>query len=160
MRLTRASDYALRLMSNLAKEEAEHPLSTRHMAEKIQIPKSFLGNIVQKLSASNLVRTVKGARGGLILGRNPEEISVLDILEAIDGAIQLTHCQQETGCKHSGYCNVKPLMDRISGQLEETLGKTTLRDLIENGSGKEWGGDPDETDVALPGIPGLESLLP
>ncbi len=139
MRLTKASDYALRLMTSLAMVERDAIVSIREMAMRTDVPRSFLANIAQKLSAAGLIDSSKGARGGLKLKRKPDEITALDIIEAIEGPLEFSTCQSMDGCRHEDYCSVRPLMETLREQVAETLGSTTLSMLVEQGSGQFWG---------------------
>lgn len=140
MRLTKAADYGIRLMAALAGSPCEEWTSIRELAERLDIPRSFLGNIVQKLSASDLVETVKGAHGGLRLKRPAEQINVLQVLEALEGPIAVSTCQREPGCKHDHFCNVHPFMEQVRERLVEAFKDMTLAHLatpLRNGD--SWG---------------------
>lgn len=139
MKITKASDYALRLMLALAQANNDRAISVRTLSEEIDIPRSFLGNIVQKLSAAKLLITTKGAKGGLKLTRKPDNITALEVVQAVEGELALSGCQTENGCKHKGYCSVKPLMDQLHNQVSELLGKTTIQSLMDLSKNKKWG---------------------
>lgn len=139
MKITKACDYSLRLMVYLAADGGHRVVSIRELSRRITIPKSFLGNIVQKLSGAGLVETVKGVRGGLRLVHHPDDISALQVMEAVDGPIILSNCQKPGGCHHNHYCDVSPLMDRVRRQLVHTLGETSIADMLEMGPEARWG---------------------
>jgi Rrf2 family protein len=92
MQITRQADYALRAVIFLARMEGDEKASTSAIAEKQKIPPSFLAKIVSQLSLAGLIQTSRGARGGVSLAKRPEEISVLDVIEAIDGPVMLNDC--------------------------------------------------------------------
>jgi Rrf2 family protein len=101
MQITRQADYALRAILYLARHEMSRhepdwrPATTSKIAEKKLIPTSFLAKIISQLQISGLVKTDRGARGGVALARKPEEISLLEVVEAIDGPITLNECTQD-----------------------------------------------------------------
>ncbi len=92
MQITRQADYALRAVIFLARMDGDEKASTSTIAEKQKIPPSFLAKIVSQLSLAGLIQTSRGARGGVSLAKKPEEISVLDVIEAIDGPVLLNEC--------------------------------------------------------------------
>lgn len=139
LKITKASDYALRLMLSLAISNEENAISVRTISTEINIPRSFLGNIVQKLSAAGLLFTTKGAKGGLKLTRSPEDISALEVVQAVEGNLALSCCQTQESCNHTTYCSVKPLMDQLHKNITDLLANTTIQDLIEMSEGKKWG---------------------
>ena len=92
MQITRQADYALRAMSYLALLDPTQRAATSQIAEEQHIPPSFLAKIISQLSIAGLIHTSRGARGGVSLARDPSAISILDVVEAIDGPISLNIC--------------------------------------------------------------------
>lgn len=92
MQITRQADYAVRAILYLARLGPNQKAATSQIAENQEIPLSFLAKIIAQLSVAGLLQTMRGARGGVMLARAPEEISLLDVVEAIDGPITLNEC--------------------------------------------------------------------
>ncbi|MGV8026099.1 MAG: RrF2 family transcriptional regulator [Anaerolineaceae bacterium] len=97
MQITRQADYAVRTIIYLSRLEMDEKAPTSIIAEKQQIPSSFLAKIISQLSVAGLIHTSRGAHGGVSLAKNPNEISVLDVVEAIDGPVMLNECTQNPG---------------------------------------------------------------
>ncbi len=87
MQITRQADYAVRAVLYLAQLGQDRRASTSQIAQEQQIPPSFLAKIVSQLSVAGLLQTSRGARGGVSLARTPDQISLLEVVEAIDGPI-------------------------------------------------------------------------
>jgi len=92
MQITRQADYAVRAIMYLAEMGPNQKAATSQIAEEQDIPLSFLAKIIAQLSVAGLLQTMRGARGGVSLARKPGEISLLEVVEAIDGPIQLNEC--------------------------------------------------------------------
>ena len=92
MQITRQADYAVRAIMYLAQIGSDEKAATSKIAEDQDIPLSFLAKIIAQLSVAGLLQTMRGARGGVTLARSPEEITLLEVVEAIDGPIQLNEC--------------------------------------------------------------------
>lgn len=92
MQITRQADYAVRAVMYLSKLKPEEKVSTNKIAESQSIPVSFLAKIIAQLSVVGLLNTMRGARGGVALARPANEISLLEVVEAIDGPITLNDC--------------------------------------------------------------------
>jgi Rrf2 family protein len=92
MQITRQADYAVRAVMYLAQLGSNEKASTSQIAEEKDIPLSFLAKIIAQLSVAGLLQTMRGARGGVTLARTPHEISLLEVVEAIDGPIMLNEC--------------------------------------------------------------------
>ena len=96
-----------------------------------KIPRSFLAKIFQSLVKAGLVRSMRGAGGGFALARNPAEIPVLEIIEAVEGRIIFQRCKMaRPDCQHVGGCALCGLFERAQDGIKDALTRTTLADLI------------------------------
>ncbi len=92
MQITKQADYALRAVMFLAKLEDGDKASTKDIAESQQIPPSFLAKIISQLSIAGLIQTSRGAHGGVSLAKPGGDVSIMDVVEAIDGPLVLNEC--------------------------------------------------------------------
>ena len=125
MQITRQADYAIRAVLYLARLSPSQRAATSHVAQEQRIPPSFLAKIISQLSIAGLVHTSRGAHGGVSLAREPKEITLLDVVEAIDGPILLNECVGEKGmCAFADECPLKPIwcetQEHLVGRLRET----------------------------------------
>jgi len=133
MQITRQADYALRAMLYLARTDPNQRSSTSQIANVQQIPPSFLAKIISQLSIAGLIHTSRGARGGVTLARPTEEISLLDVVEAIDGPILLNECtHSKDGCPFGEECPIQPIWCNAQEELVNKLKSTKFADLIKN----------------------------
>lgn len=131
MQITRQADYAVRAVLYLAKLGPDQRAATSQIAQVQQIPPSFLAKIVSQLSVAGLLQTSRGARGGVSLARMPEEISLLEVVEAIDGPILLNECAGENGvCVFGNVCPMKPVWCDAQAELVERLRQTTFNNFL------------------------------
>lgn len=131
MQITRQADYALRAMLFLSKMEANQRAATSQIAEEQQIPPSFLAKIISQLSIAGLIHTSRGARGGVTLARPPEEISVLEVIEAIDGPIALNECTHGPGaCPFGDDCPLRPIWCGAQSELIERLKSSNFGQFV------------------------------
>lgn len=127
MQITRQADYAVRAMVYLAQLGPERRASTSQIAQEKQIPPSFLAKIVSQLSVAGLLQTSRGARGGVSLAKAPEQISLLDVVEAIDGPILLNECVADNStCAFGENCPMKPVWCDAQKELVTRLSRTTF----------------------------------
>lgn len=133
MQITRQADYAVRAVLHLARNRDQRT-ATSMIAEKQRIPPSFLAKIVSQLSIAGLLHTSRGARGGVSLARTPNEITLLEVIEAIDGPIQLNQCVGDTGaCSFEDDCPLRPVWCDAQEQLVNKLKGTNFADMITGG---------------------------
>lgn len=127
--ITRESDYAIRCILYLA-GSGEGLTSVKEVAGAMDIPQSFLAKILQKLLKSGLVKSVRGAGGGFRLSRAPEEISLYDVVQAIDGTVSMNKCvDAPDSCELNADCPVHPIWVDVSHDLEEVLKKKDFKTL-------------------------------
>ena len=132
MQITRQADYAVRAMVYLAQLGQERRAATSQIAHEKQIPPSFLAKIVSQLSVAGLLQTSRGARGGVSLAKAPGDISLLDVVEAIDGPILLNECVGENGmCTFGSSCPMKPVWCEAQQALVERLSKTNFAHFLD-----------------------------
>lgn len=131
MQITRQADYALRAMLFLARLSADDRAATSQIAEKQHIPPSFLAKIISQLSIAGLIHTSRGARGGVTLARPAAEISLLEVVEAIDGPIMLNECTDgQSNCPFGDECPIHPIWCESQKQLVDKLRSTNFSSLI------------------------------
>ena len=130
MQITRQADYAVRAVLYLAQLGEEQRAATSQIAHEQQIPPSFLAKIVSQLSVAGLLQTSRGARGGVSLARPPEHISLLEVVEAIDGPILLNECVANGNCNFGDDCPMKPIWCDAQAELVERLRTTTFDQFV------------------------------
>jgi len=134
MRLTAKSEYGLLAMIDLACSFGSGPVSGREIAERREIPSRFLEQLFVALRRGELVSAVRGARGGFVLTREPGEISVLEIVEALEGPLETSVCDSErnAGCTRSGACAAAPVWAKATRALRDVFATTSLAELAGN----------------------------
>ena len=136
MQITRQADYAMRAVLYLSKLGSERRAATSQIAEEQSIPPSFLAKIVSQLSVAGLLQTSRGARGGVSMARSPENISFLEVIEAIDGPILINECVLEgSACSFGDACLLRPVFCEAQSELVSRLRQTTFGHVL-NGNGK------------------------
>lgn len=141
MRLTAKSEYGVLAAIELACHYGARPVSAREVATRRSIPPRFLEQILVALRRAGLVAAIRGARGGFELTRDPFEISVLEIVEALEGPLSASVCDGERGelCGRSGTCAAAPMWARASAALRDVFASTTLGELA--GEQRRYDGD-------------------
>jgi len=130
MRVTRAVEYAIRCVLYLSRQDEGALVSRQEIAEKANIPVHFLAKIAQDLAKAGLIEIRQGARGGFALSRHPSAISLLEVVEAIIGEIQLKDCiARPSVCKASDNCAVHRVWWKAREQLRATLRQVSIEQL-------------------------------
>jgi Rrf2 family protein len=130
MHISRAGEYGVLGLLYLARQPAGRPVMIDAVSRDESIPKSFLAKIFQDLAKAGLLRSQRGAGGGFALTRLPAQITVLEIIEAIDGRIALQRCLGEVpDCERMEGCALCSLFEQAQDRLKEVFSQTTLADL-------------------------------
>ncbi len=133
MEITRETDYAIRCILYLSGKPGDINMIDV-IAGEMQIPKSFLAKILQKLARASLVKSFRGVKGGFQLARLPEEISLLDVLVAIEGEVSMNACAvDQTLCGRSKTCPVHPVWVDIRKDVTKILKKYNFARLGASG---------------------------
>lgn len=132
MQITRQADYAVRAVLHLARMNGSQRAATSQVAQAQHIPPSFLAKIISQLSIAGLLHTSRGARGGVTLARKPEDITLLEVIEAIDGPIMLNECVGENStCTFDEDCPLRPVWCEAQEELVGRLRGTNFQHLLE-----------------------------
>jgi Rrf2 family protein len=138
MKVSTKGRYGTRAVLDVALHADEGLVHLRDIAERQEVSKKYLEHLVARLEADGLLRTVRGAGGGVALGRPPSEITVLDILCALEGSLAPVECvDRPEVCSRSVNCGTRDLWIELSGIVTEFLGSVTLDDLRERQRGME-----------------------
>jgi len=130
MQITKQADYAVRAVLFLAAQQEEKRSPTNRIALEEQIPPSFLAKIISQLSVAGVVNTSRGAHGGVSLARPAAEISLLEVVEAIDGPITLNDCVIDPdSCAFGGECPVHDIWVQAQVELVARLETTRFDSL-------------------------------
>jgi len=130
MQLTRAADYAVRVMIHLASPAAEGRVSLPVLARAAGAPESFLSKVLQALSRARLVSSRRGQTGGFQISPRGRAASMRQVIEAIDGAICLNVCTVPArSCRRSAWCPAHPVWVQAQQAMLDVLGKVTVSEL-------------------------------
>ena len=130
MELTRKGEYAVRGIVYLATRPLDQVCLLSEIASAVDVPQTFLAKIFQQFSKIGLVRSYRGTGGGFVLGRPPESISLLEVVEAVEGPIAPNRCVIGEGqCDRVAGCNVHPVWINVQQQTRAILANVSLLEL-------------------------------
>ena len=132
MQITRAGEYAVLGLMCLARRPSTSVVMIDEVSREEHIPKSFAAKIFQSLAKAGLVKSNRGTGGGFILLKPAKEITVLQVIEAIEGKIAFQRCldEQEPKCEHFGGCALCGLFEEAQDRVKDVFSRTTLADLM------------------------------
>jgi len=132
--IRRNTDYAVRLVVHLAKHYGNGPISTRAAATEEHVPYQLACKLMQKLNNAKLVTSCMGPKGGFVLGAEPSKISLLDVVEVIQGPINMNRCLLgEDICPRQTTCAVRGKLANLQKNINSSLAAITLDELTHKG---------------------------
>ena len=130
MKLSAKGKYGLYAMYYLAQHEGEGPQSLQSVSA-VGVPKQYLEQLLGHLRRAGLVTTVRGAQGGYQIAKPPKEISLLDIVDAMEGPLKLSECMaDETLCDRYRACPVRPVWQQVTDSINHELSQVTLESML------------------------------
>ncbi len=130
MELTRKGDYAIRGIVYLAGQPPDKISLLSDIAAAVDVPQTFLAKIFQQFSKTGIVKSFRGTGGGFLLAGPPESISLLQVVEAVEGPILPNRCTLKQGeCERDSFCTVHPVWMQVQQQVRAILAGITLKDL-------------------------------
>ena len=127
MRISTAAELGIRGMTYLARQYRNGPVPMATICREQELPRQYMLKIFAALSRAGFVRTCRGKGGGFVLARPPAEISILNIMEAVEGPLALNFCQNKPSqCRWDDDCPVRPLWDELQEIAFKKLGAFRL----------------------------------
>ena len=148
MRVSTRGDYASRALLSLALDGVDTPVSVRDIATRTGLPQPYLEQILLALKGAGLVRSKRGVGGGYVLARSPDDITLGDIVSAVDGPITLGDFgEPHTGgaCDHEGQCVLLAVWADVAEHMRRHLDGLHLADLARMANGEQpWPAPPHD----------------
>ena len=142
MRITTWAEYGLICALHLARRASAGPITGRQVASDERLPADYVEQILLRMRRAGIVRSTRGARGGYVLDRSPEEITVRQVIQASELATFELHCVthpvNEERCADSHNCSIRPVWQLLQRRIDDVLDSVKLADLLlEEGAVRE-----------------------
>jgi Rrf2 family protein len=132
MKISTKCRYGIRAVIEIAKNHTETPTKRKDISDSQGIPNSYLENILITLKHNRIVSSIRGVGGGFVLKKPPEEITLLEIFEALQGDLSLLDCiEMPESCDRHQKCIIRPVWVEVQQAQKEVLRKISVKDLID-----------------------------
>ncbi len=135
MKLSTKGRYGLRAVVELAARQDEGPVSLSSIAAEQNVSEAYLEQLMRSLKNAGIVGTARGKTGGYLLKKKPEELSVGEVLRALEGSTAIADCvgtAEASVCENACTCSARPLFLTLQNRIDAVLDATTIRDLTED----------------------------
>ncbi len=150
MKLSTRGRYGVRALLELANGYKGGPIPINKLAERQEISAKYLEQLLIPLKAAGLVTSVRGARGGYVLARDPNQVTLYDIVSVLEGPVVVVDCvENPSSCDRVGGCVVHLLWDEMSRLMQKFLADISLADLVERSRDANCDFKPQRADSAV-----------
>ena len=133
MKMSTKARYGLRALVDLARNSQTGPVSISSIAERQKISENYLEQLIAKLRKADIVKSVRGSQGGYVLSREPEKITVGEVLRTLEGDLSPVECpliNEEIDCNDEDGCVTKYVWKKVSDSINDTVDKITIGELL------------------------------
>ena len=130
LRFTKRADYGLMAVHYIAAHEELGAMSAKRIADEFGIPPELLAKILQRLSKQGLIVSQNGPKGGYALARRPNEITVGQVVRALEGPINIVSCLEDSDCPQMERCNLRRPVQKIQVAISQVLDTMSLAELV------------------------------
>lgn len=132
MKLSTKGRYGIKAMVDLAIHYGVEPVSIKSISERQNISEYYLEQLFAPLRKANIIKSIRGAQGGYILNREPKDITTAEIMEVLEGPVEISDCLEDGSCSNIECCATRPFWARIKESIDSVLESTTLQDLVDD----------------------------
>ena len=132
MKLSTKGRYGVKAMVDLAINYGEQPVSIKSISERQSISEYYLEQLFSSLRRANLIKSVRGAQGGYVLNRSPEEITIYDVINVLEGPIEVSNCLDDGACNNIDCCATRLLWRKIKNSIDSVTSSITLKDIVDD----------------------------
>ena len=119
-------------MVELAINYSKKPLSIKTISERQNISEYYLEQLFSPLRKAGLLKSIRGAQGGYVLNKSPEQIKISDIMLVLEGPIEIAECIDSKGCDNIDCCATRLLWTKIKNSIDEVMESITLQDIVDD----------------------------
>lgn len=130
MKLSTKGRYGVKAMVDLAIHYGEAPISIKTISQRQNISEYYLEQLFSPLRKANLIKSIRGAQGGYVLNKAPEEIKVSDVMYVLEGPIEIADCIEGSECNNVDCCATRLLWKKIKNSIDEVMEGITLQDIV------------------------------
>ncbi len=132
MKLSTKGRYGVKAMVDLAINYGEQPVSIKSISERQNISEYYLEQLFSSLRRAKLIKSVRGAQGGYILNKKPEEITIQDVLDVLEGPIEVSNCLEDGACNNIDCCATRLLWKKLKNSIDSVTSSITLKDIVDD----------------------------
>ena len=132
MKLSTKGRYGVKAMVDLAIHYGDAPVSIKTISNRQSISEYYLEQLFSPLRKAKLITSIRGAQGGYVLGREPKDITVADVINVVEGPVEISSCINNDDCTNSDGCVTRLLWEKIKKSIDEVMTSISLQDMVDD----------------------------
>ena len=132
MKLSTKGRYGVKAMVDLAIHYGDSPVSIKTISERQSISEYYLEQLFSPLRKAGLIKSIRGAQGGYVLNREPKDITVADVMNVLEGPVEIAECIEGNECDNVDFCATRLLWEKIKNSIDEVMENITLQDIVDD----------------------------
>lgn len=132
MKLSTKGRYGVKAMFELSLNYGKSPISIKSISEKQNISECYLEQLFSLLRKAKLVKSIRGAQGGYVLSKKPKDITVAEIMDVLEGPIEVSECIEQKKCNNIDCCATRDLWIKIKNSIDSVTKNVTLQNMIDD----------------------------
>lgn len=132
MKLSTKGRYGVKAMVDLAINYGKNPIPIKSISSRQNISEYYLEQLFSMLRKAELINSIRGSNGGYILAKNPKDITVYQILEVLEGPIEISTCLESDGCNNIDCCATRMVWKKIKDSIDSVTTSITLQDIVDD----------------------------
>lgn len=130
MKLSTKGRYGVKAMVDLAIHYGDAPITIKCISERQNVSEYYLEQLFSSLRKADIITSTRGAQGGYVLSRSPDQITVYEIMNVLEGPVEISDCLEESSCSNIDCCATRILWAKIKKSVDEVMKSTTLKDIV------------------------------
>lgn len=132
MKISTKGRYGLRILLDLAMHDSSKPRLIRDIAQSQQISEKYISRLIIDLRRAKLVQSIRGAKGGFQIAKKPEDITLLQVVEIMEGPLSIVDCvRSPEKCDRNGQCPTRDVWGNVNAKIRDAMQEVTLKEIIE-----------------------------
>ncbi|NLL31113.1 MAG: Rrf2 family transcriptional regulator [Clostridiales bacterium] len=132
MKLSTKGRYGVKAMVDLAIHYGDNPVSIKTISKRQGISEYYLEQLFSSLRKAKLIKSIRGAQGGYVLNKDPKDITVADVMDILEGPVEIAECIEGTDCNNLDCCATRLLWGKIKNSIDEVMEGITLQDIVDD----------------------------
>lgn len=130
MKLSTKGRYGVKALVDLALKYGSGPINIKSISERQNISEYYLEQLFSTLRKAGIIKSIRGAQGGYILNRLPKDITIQEIINVLEGPVEISTCLTDESCENINECPTRLLWKRIKDSIDNVMSTTTLEDIV------------------------------